>query len=132
MTPTRNPAVDAFMAELEHPLKVEIEAVRVLVLGLEAGVTEGIKWKAPSFRTPAPTGDDFATLHLRTRDSVQVILHLGAKVRPDRKEIALDDPRGLLKTLAWDRRLASLGAGEVFEANRDAFAIIVRQWMAHV
>lgn len=38
-----------FMAQLEHPLKREIEEVRMIILSTDDGVTEHIKWKAPSF-----------------------------------------------------------------------------------
>lgn len=120
--------VDAFMADLDHPLKAEIAAVRALILGLGPEVGEGIKWKSPTFRTR----DDFATVNLRSTDSLQLILHLGAKVRPDMVEMAIDDPSGLLKPLGKDRCMATLGSGAAFEANREAFAAVLRQWMIYV
>lgn len=116
------------MAALDHPLKAEIEAVRALILGLGPDVGEGIKWKAPTFRTT----DDFATVNLRSADSLQLILHLGAKVRPGFEKPAIDDPAGLLKWLAKDRCMATLGRGAVFEANREAFAAVLRQWLVQV
>jgi len=53
-------AVDAFMAALDHPFKVEIEAIRQAILGADPRIREGIKWNAPSFRTT----EYFATTHL--------------------------------------------------------------------
>lgn len=123
-----NPEVEAFMGALDHPLKAEIEAVRALILGLGPDVGEGIKWKAPTFRTT----DDFATVHLRSTDSLQLILHLGAKVRPGFEKPAINDPAGLLKWLARDRCMATLGKAAAFEANREAFAAVLRQWLVHV
>lgn len=123
-----DPAVDAFMAALDHPLKAEIEAVRALILGLDPAVGEGIKWKAPTFRTTT----DFATVNLRSTGSVQVILHLGAKVRRDLIKPVIDDPAGLLKWLGEDRCMAALGAGGTFEANRPAFEAVLKQWIAVV
>jgi hypothetical protein len=121
-------AVDAFLADLEHPLKAEIEAVRALILGLDPAIGEGIKWKAPTFHTTT----DFATVNLRSTDSLQLILHLGAKVRPDLEKPVIDDPAGLLKWLAKDRCMATLGGGEAFRANRSAFEAVLKQWIAAV
>jgi len=43
--------------------------------------------------------------------------------------IALEDPAKLLKWLAPDRCMASLGAGKALRANRKAFEAIVREWI---
>lgn len=123
-----NAGVEAFLADLDHPLKAEIAAVRADILGLDSSIGEGIKWKAPTFRTT----DDFATVNLRSTDSLQLILHLGAKVRPDQAEMAVDDPVGLLKRLGKDRCMATLGKGAAFEANREAFAAVLRRWITYV
>src|SRR5262245_41223578 len=56
-----DPAVIAFLRELDHPLKQEVEAVRQIILGVSPEIREGIKWNAPSFRTT----EYFATLNLR-------------------------------------------------------------------
>lgn len=120
--------VDAFLAALDHPLKREIEAVRALILGLGPEVSEGIKWKAPTFRT----SNDFATVNLRSTNSLQLILHLGTKVRPDLEAPHIDDPANLLKWLARDRCMATLGAGEAYRANAPAFEAVLRQWIGHV
>lgn len=123
-----DPVVTAFIADLDHPMKTEIEAVRALILGLDPAVGEGIKWKSPTFRTT----DDFATVNLRSTDSLQVILHLGAKVRPDLQKPTIDDPTGLLKWLGKDRCMATLGAGDVFRSNLPAFEAVLRQWISVV
>jgi len=123
-----DPVIAAFIADLDHPMKAEIESVRALILGLGPQVGEGIKWKAPTFRTT----DDFATINLRSTDSLQVILHLGAKVRPDLQKPDIADPAGLLKWLGKDRCMATLGAGETFRTNLPAFEAVLRQWIAVV
>lgn len=120
--------VAAFIADLDHPMKAEIESVRALILGLGPEIGEGIKWKAPTFRTT----DDFATINLRSTGSLQVILHLGAKVRPDLQKPMIEDPEGLLKWLGKDRCMATLGAGDAFRANLPAFEAVLRQWIAVV
>ena len=122
-------AVIAYLRDLEHPLKKEIGAVRRIVLGVRPTIREGIKWNVPSFRTE---DEWFATFNVRARESVQLILHLGAKVRSDRKAFKLADPQGLLKWLGQDRALVTLGAGRDIPAHRAAFEAIVRAWIEHV
>lgn len=41
--------IDAHMARLEHPLKAEVQAVREIIKSVNPGITEQIKWNAPSF-----------------------------------------------------------------------------------
>ncbi len=122
-------AVTAYLRDLEHPLKKEIEAVRRIILGVRPTIREGIKWNAPSFQTEKHY---FATFNVRARESVQLILHLGAKVRLHQKSLKIADPRGLLKWLGKDRALVTLGAGRDIPANRAAFEAIVRAWIKHV
>eukprot|EP01041_Mallomonas_annulata_P036443 gene36443-biopygen28480 len=49
-----------FMAALEHPLKAELEAVRQIILNAGVGLSERIKWNAPSYHfqdSPLLEGD---------------------------------------------------------------------------
>lgn len=127
--PQTDSAVTAFMRELDHPLKKEIEAVRKIILGVSSEIREGIKWNAPSFRTT----EFFATINLRSKESVQIILHLGAKVKEiPAKGIRIADPEGLIKWLAKDRCLVTLGAGKEIQARRGALEGIIREWIRYL
>lgn len=121
--------VDAFLASLDHPRKPVIGAVRRAILDADPRIGEGIKWNAPSFRTT----EFFATVHLRAKDGVQLILHFGAKKRaalPARGDIA--DPDALLDWLADDRATVRFRDLADVQARRDAFQAVVRQWIVHV
>jgi hypothetical protein len=122
-------AVDAFMARLEHPFKAGIEVLREIILAVDPAIAEGIKWNAPSFRT---TGY-FATTHLRAKQGVGVILHLGAKARalPDRG-LSIDDPDKLLKWLGRDRAMVEFTDLDVLKSRQTAFQALLRQWIAQV
>jgi hypothetical protein len=124
MSDREDPEVTAFLRDLDHPLKAEILAVRAILLGLDPSIGEMIKWKAPSFYA----ADDFATFNLRSTTSLQLILHTGVKVRegPGPK---VEDPTGLLKWLAKDRALLTLGVGEEIKAKRPAFEALIRAWL---
>src|SRR5215831_18551246 len=94
--------VDAYMRELDHPLKREIESLRKLILGVSPEIQEGIKWNSPSFRTSGY----FATLNLGPkRDRIMLILHTGAKRQDMKVQGTIADPSGLIKWLAKDRGL---------------------------
>jgi len=117
-------AVDAFMATLEHAHKGSIEALRDVILGADPSIAEGVKWKAPSFRTD----EYFATMHLRTKSGLGLILHLGAKVR-EIDGIVIDDPSRLLRWLAKDRAMITFENLEDVLAKESETVAILRQWI---
>jgi hypothetical protein len=126
-----DPAVIAFLRELDHPLKQEIETVRQIILSVSPEIREGIKWNAPSFRTT----EYFATLNLRAKDGkdrVWLILHTGAKVKDNTKVMQIDDPAGLLQWLARNRCLVTFGDGREIQSKRTALEAIVRDWIRQV
>lgn len=120
-------AVDAFMASLEHPYKPEIEALRRVILGADPAIHEGIKWKVPSFRTT----EYFATTHLRLKQGVGIIFHLGAKVR-DIPGVPVEDPAGLLTWLAKDRAMVTFAGMDAIRQHAAALEQLVVQWIKHL
>jgi len=68
--------VDAFMLELSHPLKAEIEAVRSIIKA-NPKIAERVKWNAPSFFYV----DDLATIHVKAQQHVHLIFHHPAIVK---------------------------------------------------
>lgn len=114
---------------LEHEHKAEILALREIILGADAEIGEGIKWNAPSFRTT----EWFATVNLRAKKGVSVILHLGAKKREmPEAGLTIADPAGLLQWLGADRAIVTFRDGEDITAKRTAFEELIRAWIAHV
>ncbi|HEX2683972.1 MAG TPA: DUF1801 domain-containing protein [Ferruginibacter sp.] len=68
--------VNAFMKQLDHPLKAEIEAVRAIIKG-NPRIAERVKWNAPSFFYV----DDLATIHVKAKQHVHLIFHHPAIVK---------------------------------------------------
>ncbi len=121
--------VGTFLASLDHPYKQEILAVRQSILCADPGIAEGIKWNAPSFRT----SEYFATFHLRAREGVQVILHLGAKKRKEPLPGGtIADPESLLEWHGTDRASVRFRDMEDLIVKQPAFVHIIRQWIRHV
>lgn len=103
--------------------------LRQLILGADPRITEEIKWNAPSFRTT----EHFATFQLRAKDGVQIIFHLGAKVRETATTgIPIADPAVLLTWLAKDRAAVSFHNLAEIQAKQAAFTDLVRAWIMQV
>lgn len=79
---------------------------------------------APSFRTT----EYFATTHLRAKNGIGVILHLGARVRAG-AEVSIRDPKNLLTWLGKDRAMVVFGDPGEVKAQASALRDIVRQWI---
>jgi hypothetical protein len=120
--------VDAFLAALDHSYKAEILALRQLILAADPSIREGIKWNAPSFHTT----EYFATFHLRAKAGVQLILHLGAKVRDNTTGMTIADPQSLLTWLAKERASISFHDLAEIRAQQTAFQALIRAWIVHV
>ncbi len=121
----RNEAVTAFLQELNHPMKAEIEYLRDVILAANDQLSEHIKWKAPSFRYG---GDDRVTFNLRPQDRVLLIFHRGAKARPD-DGFAFVDPTGLLTWAAKDRATLTLHTMAEVHAHQAELAKLVNAWV---
>lgn len=121
----RADVVNRYMQELDHPLKAEIERVRSIILDSCDGITEHIKWNAPSF---CYGGDDRVTLKLYPPTAVQLIFHRGANAK-DNSNFTFDDDTGLLKWPARDRAVLTLRSMADIEAHGDTLRQLVNRWL---
>jgi hypothetical protein len=119
------PGVTALMAALTHPLKPTIEAVRRTILAADAAITEGIKWKSPSFYRYGW----FVTISCRKPTQLDVVLHCGAKVQANcTVRESVDDSEKLLNWPSKDRALLTFKSEADFRTKKESFQRIVRQW----
>jgi hypothetical protein len=119
--------VQAFLERLEHRRKDEVEAVRETILAAWPGVTERIKWNAPSF---AVDGDDRITFRLQPGDRVQLVFHRGTRKRSDVGGFSFENDTGLLEWATPDRGLVTFRDLEDVAAKQTVLADLVRRWMA--
>ncbi|ESQ78802.1 DUF1801 domain-containing protein [Asticcacaulis sp. YBE204] len=120
---------DSYMDGLKHPEKPLIEALCGVVRALDPQVVEIVKWNAPSF---VYDGKDFATLHLRAKRGIGLILHTGVKAKDHSGFAPIDDPQGLLKWLAADRAMISFDSLETLKAGEAVLTAILRQWLTRL
>jgi hypothetical protein len=104
--PCRAGDVDSFMAELEHPLKAGVEQLRAAILASSDGISEQVKWNAPSF---VYAGVDRVTFRLQPGNGLQLVVHRGVAVRDDAAEFRFEDDSGLLQWVAGDRAVITFG-----------------------
>lgn len=105
--------VDGFMARLDHPFKAEVQAVRKIILGVDARITEEIKWSAPSFSF----GGYLATFNLHAREHVHLVFHDGA---------ILGNASGLLEGDYVDRRMVYFRGMADVKAKKAALVAAVK------
>lgn len=122
----RKPPSDvvAFLGALQHPLMPEIIALRKIILGVDPRIGEEIKWNAPSFRTT----EHFATMHLRAKGQLQLILHFSAKKR-EAAASGIPDPDALLAWLGPDRASVKFTGMDELRAKRQALEQVIRHWI---
>jgi hypothetical protein len=118
--------VDEFMADLDHPMKPEIGAIRALITGLGDEATEQVKWNAPSF---CYRGDDRITFRLHPKGFLQLIFHRGVTVK-DATDFSFEDEAGLLQWASEDRGVVTFKTAQEVEANRDRVRALAARWMA--
>lgn len=125
--PTGADGMRAFLDALDHPHKHTVLALRDALLGVDPSIGEEIKWNAPSFHVT----EHFATMNLRAKDGVRLILHLGAK-KTALPAGAIADPRKLLEWLGPDRASMVFRDADEVTLKKAALAAVIRQWITHL
>lgn len=120
--------VDSYMRDLQHPLRDGVEALREIISSVDPRIIESIKWSAPSYAID----DHFATMNLHRPERIQLVLHGGAKPRPDLASLRVDDPSGMLGWAAADRANVEFSSIEDVELRRTELQAILLQWIAQV
>ena len=117
--------VAAFLENLEHPLKPEIEGVRKIILNTDSRLTEHIKWNAPSF---CFNGDDRITFNMHAKDFFRLIFHCGVK-KTSIKEQLFQDESGLLTWAAPDRATATFKNMADVKSKEDQLKKVIQRWL---
>lgn len=128
MEPAESDALTDYLAALDHPMSSVVRHLREAILSVDPQIRENIKWNAPNFTLR----DDFATFNLRRPDNVQVVLHTGARPKPDHPEITVNDPHKVLRMVGRNRGVITLSSRAAAEAAMGDFTDVVRQWVAQL
>lgn len=112
----RNPEVERWLDEADHPLDAVLRRARDVILGADDRVTESIKWKTPTFSYDG----NIASFNPSKR-VVSIMFHRGAEIPGDHPRLEGDGR--LVRTM----RFADV---DELEAGRDDLASVVRAWCA--
>ncbi|HEY7593591.1 MAG TPA: DUF1801 domain-containing protein [Actinophytocola sp.] len=110
----RNPDVDRWFDEAEHPMDATMRRARDIILGADDRVTESIKWKTPTF---AYRGN-IASFNPSKR-FVSLLFHRGAEIPGDHPRLVGDGK--LTRTM----RFADVDELENGRADLEA---VIRAW----
>ena len=117
--------VDTFLSDLDHPRKVDIEAVRAAILRSSPGISERVKWNAPSFGID---GEDRITFRLQPGNRVELVFHRGVKKRSDTDSFTFADPSGLIRWSTADRGTVAFRDHEDVQAKLPEVVELARRW----
>lgn len=121
-----NPKVTDFLIELNHPLYIEINTLRQIILCVDDNIEEGIKWNGPNYSF---NNVDCITIKIQPPTKIQVIFHRGAKVKEQLLDKLIKDDSGLLVWIENDRAFVSFKNVEEIALNKENFIRIVKEWI---
>jgi len=127
--PARFATVDDFLAAQTAERRVDVQALRELVLEADPALREVIKWNSPSYEL---RGQDRLTIHAAGRGPVRLILHLGVTRAEDKTRAPsfTGDPHGLLTWLSDIRASLTLPGPEELAHRRTRIVAVIRAWLA--
>jgi len=117
--------VEAWLDSLSAVDREMIDRLRRIVTTASTGLTETIKWNAPSF---ADGDQDRVTLGLERKGGVRMVLHRGATGK-NAAAFVFDDPEGMARWPAPDRGVVILKAPAEVEAHGPALGRLVARWV---
>lgn len=122
-----NVQVTQFISGMNHPLALEINRLREIILSANQDISENIKWNGPNYMH---YGEDRITLRIQPPKQIQLIFHRGAKKleQPSRKLI--EDHKGILNWRENDRAIATFKTLEEIDANTENLATIIKAWLS--
>lgn len=124
----RNEDVDAWFDGQSHELTDAARSIRDAILRAVPEAQESIKWRAPNFAV----ADDFATFSMRRPGVLQVILHTGAKPKPDAPAIQVGDLGGRLKWAAHNRAIVTFTSADEVSTSMADFETVIREWVTQL
>ncbi|MHB8129935.1 MAG: DUF1801 domain-containing protein [Mobilitalea sp.] len=121
-----NKEVTIFLDSLKHPLRNEIEYLRRIILNTGIGLIENIKWNGPNYSL---NDEDRITIKIQPPKNIQIIFHLGAKVKAQPNEKLINDEYNLLVWKENNRAIATYNSVAEIEMDEQKIAETVRCWV---
>ena len=127
--PSEPHTVDAYIKNMQHPLKNVVEALRQLILNTDPEIGEEVKWNAPTFfysgemrpSDPKEYKRYVIVFNLFKKDCIRLVFPSGAKV---------NDTSGLLEgSFADGRRLVLFYNLEDVNSKKETMQWVIKEWL---
>jgi len=115
-----------FLDEQKHPLRKEIEQLRMYILSADTNLTENIKWNGPNYCFDKK---DRITIKIQPPKNIQLVFHRGARKQEQPKDKLLEDNSNLLKWKENDRAIATFNNITDIENAGNDLLEIVNKWI---
>ena len=112
----KNPAVDKYLKKKAHPMTREIQRVREIILGVNPGIEETIKWNTPTFLFKG----NMASFYMNAQKHVSLMFHKGAQIK---------DKSGLLEGDGKETRTAKFSGLKDIESRKPDLVAVVKEWI---
>jgi hypothetical protein len=122
-----NTEVSAFLDELRHPYRNEIEQLRTIVLNANKFLAENVKWNSPNYSLGQQDLITIRVMPIATK--LQVILHRGAKKIEQPKEKLITTNSKLLVWKENDRAVVTFNSMDQIINNKTDFSNLICEWV---
>lgn len=121
--------VEEFLNDLSEDKRLQVDALRELILKAEPLLKEHIKWNAPSYILD---DEDRITFNLMNKQQVvKLVLHMGATRKEDKKgEPIMQDQSGLIEWSSDIRGMITFNSIEDVNSNMTSLKKIIKDWLA--
>jgi len=122
----KNSEVTAFLDELKHPFRKEIDVLRSILLS-HKNLTENVKWNGPNY---CIQNEDRITMRIQPLTTkVQLIFHRGAKKQEQPKDKLIANTSKLLTWKENDRAVITFKNMQEIETAKAELIEIVNEWI---
>lgn len=121
--------LEEFLNDLDNDKRLQVHALRDLILSTEPRLEEHIKWNAPSY---VLNGEDRITFNLMNKQgAVKLVLHMGATRKEDKKGTPImSDDTGLIEWSSDIRGMITFDGIESIKAQSTSLRTIITDWLS--
>ena len=122
-----NIEVTALLEALNHPLRNEIEQLRILILEANKRIEENIKWNGPNY---CFDNEDRITMRVQPpTKQIQLIFHRGAKKQTQPKDNLISNKSKMLVWRENDRAIVTFKSLQDIESGKTELTKIINEWI---
>lgn len=121
--------VEDFLDDLDSKKRLQVDALRDLILGIDPQLEEHIKWNAPSY---VLDGEDRITFNLMNKQGVvKLVFHMGATRKEDKKGApVMQDRSGLIEWSSDIRGTITFTSNEDVNSNLTTLKETIKGWLS--